>query len=188
MNWWALWQAGVKRGTLLLPPLLLLVGRMKEFFCSNLSRHVRQEAGYVVCWWGSWGDFLVLFEPQAFVPKALVVEAYHWIFAKLCDSGSLSLGIPLISQLLFRAEVAVLLVGQFWGVVLGVISENPAWAHSSSPFNDFVSPNPSTYIVLAHSGCSSRIPYIGWFKQEMFIFHTSACWQVQYQGASRFSV
>ena len=88
-------------------------------------------------WVGFLGRFL---GPLTLVPEAPVVVANHWTFATLCDSGSLSLRSFLIPQLLVRAEVTVLLVGQFWGVVLGVISENAARGHSSSPFNDFVSP------------------------------------------------
>ena len=90
----------------------------RDPFCCHGSRWATSEwaalaaaSGHLGCDWGG-----VMPHP-----------AVGWMTPKLCN-------------FLVKAETATFLVGQFWGVVLGVISENAARGHSSSPFNDFVSP------------------------------------------------
>lgn len=41
---------------------------------------------------------------------------------------------------------------------------------------------------LERSGCYNKLPLTGWLNQQTFISHSSRGWDVQYQGARRFSV
>ena len=41
--------------------------------------------------------------------------------------------------------------------------------------------------VSVSSGCHNKVPQMGWFRRQKLGFHNSGGWEVQDQGASRFS-
>ena len=40
--------------------------------------------------------------------------------------------------------------------------------------------------ILVHFGCYNKLPYTGWFKQQIFVSDISEGWEAQDQNVSRY--